>query len=643
MTRWAVTPDATGSPFGNPYCDWYFGAGAHCSLTKRLLTPAVGDFVSMLDVAGTTVTLQRAMPNAPTAAGVQRFPSLLRADALPHPASATSEVLDFSTPPVSGLKYLSNMPEAERDQIVIVAVIDDGINVANARFVDENGESRVDFAWIQDARAKGQVPFGAELQKADIDTARGKSVDSTLQMQELGLIEASCPERMTLNRSVTHGTHIADLAAGYGSADADRQRFMASNLRRIIAVQLPFLMTAETSGAFALPFVTLAVQYILDRAELIRAELGLPKIPVVINFSYANSMGPHDGSGDLETMFDSLLGAANSNIDAHLVLPAGNRFQGRLYAELSSTNTALPWRIQPEDQTPSFLEIWWPKTSTSVDLAITAPDGEVFTAPVDGVPVLILRHGQVVGRITRTNFSAKTRVLIAFAPTSGLPAGEATLLSGVWSIKLSPKPALGANQKIRAWIQRDDTIYRFRTNARQSYFDDPAYERFDALGYLSEADNGSFVKRRGSISGMATVRGSVAGRKPFVTVVGGAREERRRGKPEPDTISGQGFQGSGAQTDVLAVSDRSAVTPGVIASGTQSGAHGVLNGTSVAAPQIARVIADTLADAAKNGQPLRPRNAADQLQGPQVKSKRLGSARVQKKFKDGLTRKKRNA
>jgi hypothetical protein len=163
--------------------------------------------------------------------------------------------------------------------------------------------------------------------------------------------------------------------------------------------------------------------------------------------------------------------------------------------------------------------------------------------------------------------------------------------AGVWTVQLKNR-SLGAGEIVHLWVQRDDSLYGFDLRGRQSYFDDPGYARFDNEGRDNEADDLMCpVRRASTISAIAT------GRQPVV-LGGFLRKEMKIAKyssagpitpfqanPVPDPY----------RPDAIVPTDDTLVHYGLLAAGSRSGSVVALNGTSVAAPQIARKIADDLA------------------------------------------------
>jgi hypothetical protein len=208
-----------------------------------------------------------------------------------------------------------------------------------------------------------------------------------------------------------------------------------------------------------------------------------------------------------------------------------------------------------------------------------------MTATSPGAPVLC--------RLTfdgPTVTGTRPRIVIFVAPTGVFDLSdpsEQVAPSGVWKIEVIN---FGAAVEVAAWIQRDDTPFGWPILGRQSYFDDPQYQRFDPFGRDRETDSGtSYVRRFGTLNAIAT------GTTPVV-IAGFRRSDRTPAKYSaagPILKPAKAVAGGrpGADPNAMAISDDSVVCEGVLAAGTRSNAVFPMNGTSVAAPQITRWIA----------------------------------------------------
>ncbi|MBY6047930.1 S8 family serine peptidase [Vannielia litorea] len=534
-----------------------------------------------------------------------------------------------------------DLPEATT---TIVGVIDDGINPLHSAFRGSTG-TRVDFAWVQDAAAPSgstTVPFGRELTKAEIDAQLALAPKPEIdQLHALGLADYARAGVNTVAHRLSHGTHVASLAAGDGPDHL-----------RLLTVQLPATVTMNTSGAFMSPFVLAGAAHILDRAWLMSLAEGFP-IPVVINFSYSLSGGPHNGLHFLERAIDTLVQAHLERLarqfptkpgraEVEVVLPSGNRLAARGHAEKPGdpagpsvkTVLTLPWRVQPGDESSNFLELWMPRTAAGVELWLTPPGGTATRVTGLSASQAVVIHpagnpAAVIGRISLDRqkgqealdgVARKKRVLIALAPSCMPPSvGRRPAPSGLWTVELRAR--ITDEQRIEAWIQRDDAPLGYRRPGRQSYFDDPAYPRWDAMTGPADYDNGaSVVLRSGSLNGIATGRRSTvvgptvtraphlsSGFPPAGDAPGAPGYERIGLAPErAAALYGASAAPHMRRPDASAEGDRSLVMQGVLGAGAASGSRMPMNGSSVAAPQYTRFLADGYLGLAPPGPALWP-------------------------------------
>jgi hypothetical protein len=499
---------------------------------------------------------------------------------------------------------------------VVIGIIDDGIAFAHDRFRKSDGTTRVEYVWLQDGVYDAPVwwfDYGRELRKQDADPAKsitdllnncshGGSVDEDELYQRAGSVDYRRAGHKTVAWRVAHGTHVMDLACGF---DPQENR----DDRPIICVQLPAMTTADTSGASLTPYAVDAMRYILKRADDIAQARGETRLPVVINFSYGLIAGPHDGTSEIEHLIDKYVadrtdGAGQRWLE--VVLPSGNSHLSRCHAEISfhSIGQAVPlhWCVQPDDQTPSFLEIWLPcrsggGTASRLKLTIKPPKGTESPDSLGEEPGQALQwapNGRVLCEAKYKYFPAPTErgmFLVALQPTASSDPAMPLAPSGTWTIRLENE-SLSASEVVHAWIQRDETLYGHPRGGRQSYFDHECYKRFDEGGREIEEDYaGCLVRRAGLVNAIATGRQPVVMggflRRDMVAAKysAGGPVTARCGTGAPDPF----------RPDALAVSDDSRVHGGVLAAGARSGSVVAMNGTSVATPQITRWIAERLA------------------------------------------------
>jgi len=445
---------------------------------------------------------------------------------------------------------------------VVIGVIDDFVAFAHPTFADQDGRPRVRFVWSQDARppdsrvggwwqATTQPGYGHELVAA---AARGRPLS--------GAYPAVLPR-------VTHGTHVADLAAGHWPEDA-------AVVPDIVAVHLPRRGVDDTSGS-ALKMQTLdALHYIVERAG--------PRAGVVVNLSYGTMAGAHDGQSILERAFDELIALRRGQL--HLVLPAGNAYAGRGHAVFRLTpaepRRTLWWQVLPDDATPSFAEIWLPdrRCAEHIRVRVQDPAGRgsgwsrvdsVFpppgTLPFE-VDFAVIYLGAVA------DSTQGTMILVAVAATAG--GGPARATAGLWQIELAYAGA-AEPVELHAWIERDDTLPGRPPRGRQSAFVEAPGVELSAAGCFNSIANG---ERTIVVGGYVASNGEVA------------------------EYSGSGpTRGHRSGPSLLAPSEESRALPGLRAAGTAEADQVRIGGTSVAAPQITREIARLLSLRADPGPP----------------------------------------
>jgi hypothetical protein len=567
-------------------------------------------------------------------------------------------------------------------RITIMAVIDDGIPFAHRNFRDAAGcRTRIEFCWLQSVTVdpeQNSVLFGREYMRDQIERYVERfGGDEDGLYCEAGAMTDADDFGSLLAHHATHGAHVMDLATGY---DPARDETAAEEIR-IIAVQLPNSVSMDTSGFGKDMYILSAFHYIFHRADMIADMYDAPNPRLVINFSYGYSGGRHDGETELEAAIDELVEMRRACAPTALVLPAGNTFLDRLHGEICERDfkqgaARFHWRLQPNDRTPSYLELWFyqgfvpagysielldpfdrPRLCSAIDATVSSNGGD----PLD-VQELPGDNGVQIGQLSVDEHRAdapdsshptgRWRVLVAMAPTEPEDASLPGADSGQWTVVIkrgaTSKPLDGP---IHCWIQRATDFEAFRSGSRQSYFDDPCDVRYSPEGDLAEVDSGdAFVTRFGSLNGLAT--GGTA------LIVAGYRLGAGLGsgleKARPALYSSAGTRACGwpeAKVACSSMSDRSRVLPATVAAGVRSGALSLVQGTSVAAPFVARRLMTVFVTANDNRvkdsecenyrsllsddcDPSANRDATDNCQA--LTNARLGAVRVAPHWQPGL-------
>ncbi len=506
----------------------------------------------------------------------------------------------------------------------VAVVIDNGLALGHADFLHPGTHtSRVAAFWRQDSTqgphgraaatrtpqtldparcgaAPTDMGYGHELTQSAIDKAIAKHTHHG-RVDEDAL--ARHRQMWDLQHHRHHGTHVASLMAGprayvptMGTEDSPpvwTPSRDAASRAKLLVVQLDWASVADSSGGALCVSVLDALAWALARCA--------PSARITVNLSWGALAGPHNGSALLETAMAQLIAASGRN--ATLVIPAGNAYQARTHANAllrpERPSVELHWRVQPDDHSQSFLELWFEDhqdpTATLQDLRIelTPPGaakplpalhiGQSAVWPSADAPqcAVLFPHRSALGH-------PGSCALVALAPTASWHPDTVRSAPGRWTVRVTYQ---GRGQVVMdAYIERDDVaLGSAPTGARQSYLEDARYDTSGGLdGFIDHASNPSLVRRSGTFNDIATGAGTVSvggirclasGQDPM------ARYSPRTPDPDAQRPARQGVK---KVPDQLAVSDDSAAVWGVRSAGTRSASRVRLVGTSMAAPQVAR-------------------------------------------------------
>lgn len=278
-----------------------------------------------------------------------------------------------------------------------------------------------------------------------------------------------------------------------------------------------------------------------------------------------------------------------------LVIPAGNAFEADCRAVVKvppGEKKSLKWHIRRDDPTDTFMELWYDKTP-EIDIELLTPRNvaEPLIAAPNSAKVLRDASGRVQGAVVHLSDGGspgRSRAVIMTTPADTQHRDIGSTPAGTWEVIIHNKSKSAAAQ-VDAWMERDDRAQGDRhPSRRQAHFvsDEPTNDH---------CRPGAPLCRKGTLNSIAN------GKRPIV--VGGCvgSTTRKRDRTAGDVsykvarYSGGGAASSmGRSPDVVAVSDESSTLFGIKAAGSRSGYRVRLQGTSVAAPQVARWIMDHL-------------------------------------------------
>ncbi len=229
-----------------------------------------------------------------------------------------------------------------RGNDVIVGIVDTGIDISHPDFTTDNGLSRILFIWDQ-TQSGGNRPYGfdygREWTKNDIDTGVCTSRDA----MEDGLIY--------------HGTHVAGIAAGNGSASAGVYGGVSPQAT-LVVVKYAF----DNLGG-----ILDAVSYIMYKARQYNK-------PCVINLSLGSMSGSHTEFDDFNMAMDAVVdfyGDAGKIV----VWSAGNSgdepVHTRHLTPVGSTNSLSFFY---SGGSSVFMEYWY--NFSNLTIALVQPNGQ---------------------------------------------------------------------------------------------------------------------------------------------------------------------------------------------------------------------------------------------------------------------------
>lgn len=460
----------------------------------------------------------------------------------------------------------------------VLALVDHGCPFLNTSFQDGRYGTRIAALWDQGGSPERQPPRPGWPWRGTERFAHGREIGP----EALGTITAAARGARGLDeysvyrgidhlidyddarrrvRDFTHGGHLLDVLAGATDPLTGAGGDPASEAQ-LVFVQLPLPAAMDSTGGSLAPHLLDGVRYAMSLCE--------QAAPLVVSISYGGQAGPHDGTSIIETAFEELLRLRSSNFA--IVLAAGNARQAKAHARRvvrPNRSALLRCQLSAGDTTDSFVELWYggEAAGAAIEVRARTPGGlwspwvgaeggrEVVLREDTGAQdaVALLRHDQ------RVPNGKRAMVLLALTATSRR-AGQAAAVaeSGEWQIEVRLAAGAQAQDEVAfdAWIERDDPARG--SEAVPPYFLDQLAG--DELNTLSSIATGEGVLRVGGFN-------AGTGLMAAYSALGAA------GVPLPE---------------VLAACEQDEESASIMAAATRSGETMRMNGTSVAAPVLAR-------------------------------------------------------
>ena len=519
----------------------------------------------------------------------------------------------------------------EREHDLLIGVLDDGCPFASERFLTDPGETRLLAIWDQDLREKkitdgsgtwvfGEIPhgfhYGHEFRRVPGQPLPGHptplSLDRWIARHSTAnfIDEDRCYSEAkfrTLKFRASHGAHVMDILAGptptSSRVSLDRLNpptFVLANDNAskadIVFVQFSRACIEDPTGVWLDAYVLDGLRYILNFAV---AHGGFVRYRnVVVNLSYGRTTGPHNGSALLEqaltelvTVYDGSPGKPKLDIS----LAGGNYYLTDNHVVFKnetkeSASFEWTWRLPPDNTSLCFAEIWMSNGGLEfVEVSLTSPSGVIFTSTVVYAPAGV--GPPIVWGANDTMWRLQVEATV-LKPRYGAVAEH-----GLYTIRVAGVPK---GKEVHGYVARTDPNMDVPPGPKPSFFVDEDWEQERAASagctYVDgEFDNdGNFVSRYGTLNGIDTAeigRLHVAGsynllyeRKSPYSSAGPARDGPLPFREGPD---------------YLMLGDDLPTLRGVPAGGNRSGVVFRLIGTSAAAPQLGRWVADEGPDPTK--------------------------------------------
>ena len=324
----------------------------------------------------------------------------------------------------SCINILQELPENLTGKGVLMAVIDSGIDYFHDDFRNEDGTTRILESWDQ---TLDKVFTSAEINNALEAESRAEAREILPSVDGSG-----------------HGTSVAGIAAGNGRESEGAYRGVAFESELLVVK----LGSAREEGFPRTTELMRGVDFVVRRAVEMRQ-------PLVVNISFGNTYGSHDGTGLLETFLNDIgnygqttivVGSGNEGATAGHVsgnFPAaggrggrgtgsagGERSSGGNYGTVRSELSVAPY------ETGVSVQLWKDYTDRFT-VTLETPSGERLGPLSEQLgPVRFrYRRTQVLVYYGKPGpFSVAQEIYFDFVPDEGN-----YVESGIWTFILEPQ------------------------------------------------------------------------------------------------------------------------------------------------------------------------------------------------------------
>ena len=312
---------------------------------------------------------------------------------------------------------------------ILIACIDSGVDYTHPDFRNTDGTTRILRLW--DQTIQGNPPKGYRIGSEYTQ----EQIDRALEADTVSEREALVPNRDTSG----HGTAVLGIAAGNGRESEGTERGVAPE-SSLLVVKLGI---PDPDGFPRTTELMQGVDYAIRTAQELQ-------MPVVINLSFGNSYGSHDGTSLVETYLNQAVGYGRVT----LCVGTGNEGNQAGHAAgrvRQGENYEVELGIGPYE--PAMNLQIWKNYQDQMELSLVHPDGTVF-GPLEQIlgtqryrhagTELLIYYGKP------SPYSTSQEIYIDFLPI------ESYIDSGIWRIRLIPRRILQG--EFSMWLPGGKTV-----------------------------------------------------------------------------------------------------------------------------------------------------------------------------------------
>ena len=395
---------------------------------------------------------------------------------------------------------------------VLVAILDSGIDYAHPDFCTDEGTTRIVALWDQTLVSReGEAPPAGYFD----------GVLFSAEQINAALLEPRFENRQQIVRSVDnsgHGTHVAGIACGNGRAGGIRYRGVAYESDILVVKIGGTQRDAFPQTTNLMEGIDFAIRFAMARNQ-----------PLVINISFGNNDGSHDGRSLFETYMDAVCLRGRNAI----VVGTGNEADKRRHTSgvLQMGRFGESGRVVQAEMQEKLLAIGegeslirlslWKQYADRFAVVLVTPSGDRFEISQEEGGKTVLLQGVRVNVFT--GGPTPYRILQEITIELQAQEGSSFLRSGIFRIQLIPQAVREGTYHIWLSLGGVNSGTGFLQADTYGTFTIPstAYRVISVAAYDADMDSITSFSGRGFLNGEQPPKPDVAA--PGVNIVSCAR------------------------------------------------------------------------------------------------------------------------